>query len=68
MFVDRICLNYGVHPLFSLSHMKNGQTALMWAAGSGQLEIVSKLIGSGAKLDTTNTVSIDIVMTNMHSL
>ena len=37
--------------------MKDGWTALMYAAGSGHLEVVSSLIQSGASLDMTNKVS-----------
>ena len=48
---------YGVPPLFS-PHMKDGLTALMFAVIEGHLEAVTKLIDSGACIDTTDKVSM----------
>ena len=48
---------YKVPPLFP-PHMKDGMTALMYAAMEGYLETVTKLIDSGACIDTTDKVSM----------
>ena len=39
-------------------HMKDGQTALMWAAKDGSHETVNKLLEFGASVDTIDKVGM----------
>ena len=42
----------------SFDHMKAGETALMWAAGAGNLDIVSRLIDFEANVNASDKVRV----------
>ena len=53
----------GAFPLFTVTryfilflYYKDGDTAVMWAACAGHLEVLSRLIDSGAGVDIANEV------------
>ena len=50
------CL-YSNKVFFSSLYHKDGDTALMWAACAGRLEILSRIIDSGARVDIADEVS-----------
>ena len=49
------CL-YSNKVFFSSLYHKDGDTALMWAACAGHLEVLSRIIDSGAGVDIANKV------------